>query len=188
MLEKNIETNLIKEAQSGNPDSLKALVQNYLPLVYSISFRYLQNNTDAEDATQETFVKVWKHLDRFELDKSLQAWITQIAKNTCLDILKKKKVIPFSSFETENGENYLEQTFASTDVSPHALAEQSSDYSLLDQAIKKLKPAYQKVLSLYYFKGLNFREISESLNEPLHTVKSRHRRALVSLKQLFQEM
>jgi RNA polymerase sigma-70 factor (ECF subfamily) len=175
---------LIVKAQSGNQQALNFLIQRFLPDVFNLSLRYMQNSFDAEDATQEAFVKIWKNLERFDTDKSFKNWILEVTKNTCLDILKKKRIIPFSAFETEDGTNALTDTLASNDLSLLELVEQSGLKNTLQRLSRKLSPVYQKILFLYYDQELNFREISEELDEPINTVKSRHRRALLMLRKL----
>jgi len=177
------EPELIRAAQNGNQVALETLVQRYLPAVYGLSLRYLRHTHDAEDAVQEIFIKTWRNLKKFDTSKNFKAWLMEIAKNTCLDMLKKKQSIPFSAFDTEHG-NILADTIASPRPTPAYIAEQSSFSALLATAARKLSPIYRKVLSLYYGDGLNFREISEQLREPLHTVKSRHRRAIIMLKKM----
>lgn len=176
--------NLIIEAQAGNQQALELLIQHYLPEIFNFCLRYMQNSFDAEDATQEAFVKIWKNLKRFDTSKSFKNWILEITKNTCLDILKKKRIIPFSAFDTEDGTNVLTDRLSSNDPTPLELIERSSLKNTLQGVTKKLSPVYQKILSLYYDQELNFREISEELNEPINTVKSRHRRALLILRKL----
>ena len=173
---------LILLAKAGNEQALETLVKRHLSLVYGSCLRYLGNQDEAEDAVQEAFVKVWRNLKKIDPEKNFKAWILEIAKNTCLDILKKKRTVPMSAFEDEDGYNYLAESLVSTDRSPSEAAEQSILGRILNSALEKLSPAYQKVLAMYYKEGLNFREISETLNEPLHTVKSRHRRAVINLR------
>ena len=182
-MEKIIPDNeLVLLAKAGNEQALGTLVNRHLSLVYGACLRYLANQDEAEDAVQETFVKVWRNLKKIDPQKNFKAWVMEIAKNTCLDILKKKRAVPMSAFEDEAGFNYLAESLVSNDQSPSDAAEQSILKRVLNSALEKLSPAYQKVLSLYYQEGLNFREISETLNEPLHTVKSRHRRAVINLR------
>ncbi len=182
-MEKLIPDNeLVLLAKAGNEQALGALVNRHLSLVYGACLRYLRNQDEAEDAVQETFVKVWRHLKKIDPQKNFKAWVMEIAKNTCLDILKKKQAVPLSAFEDEAGFNYLAESLVSADQSPAEAAEQSILKRVLNSALDKLSPAYQKVLSLYYQEGLNFREISETLHEPLHTIKSRHRRAVINLR------
>ncbi|HTL39489.1 MAG TPA: sigma-70 family RNA polymerase sigma factor [Methylomirabilota bacterium] len=169
--------NLIIQAQSGDQKSLELVIAQFLPGVFGLCLRYMQNSFDAEDAAQETFVKAWKNLKKFDSEKKFQSWVLEIAKNTCLDILKKKRIIPFSAFEAEDGTNTL------ADKIFQPIKEFFYQPSLA-KAIASLTPSSQKVLSLYYEQGLNFREISQELNESLDTVKSRHRRAIDQLKEV----
>jgi len=169
-------------AKAGNEQALETLIKRHLSIVYGCCLRYLGNQDEADDAVQEAFVKVWRNLKKIDPEKNFKAWALEIAKNTCLDMLKKKRTVPMSAFDDENGNNFIIDTFASSAASPSDMAEHSILSRILSSAMKKLSPAYQKVLSLYYKEGLNFREISESLNEPLHTIKSRHRRAVINLR------
>ena len=193
-IEKLEDIELITKARSGNQQALNFLIQRYLSDVFNLSLRYMQNSFDAEDATQETFVKLWKNLEKFSAEgrsasggdtaKLFKFWILEITKNTCLDMLKQKRIIPFSAFETEDGNNPLTDNLASNDLTPLELIERSSLKNTLQRLTKRLSPVYQNILSLYYDQELNFREISEELNEPINTVKSRHRRALLILREL----
>mgnify|MGYP001575165755 FL=1 len=107
-----------------------------------------------------------------------------MAKNTALDFLKKKKAVPFSSFEKEDGKNVLIETLAAKSASPQRASELLEDKKTFKKAIGRLSVKYKTVLSLYYYQYLNFREISEVLKEPINTIKSRHRRGLAELKKV----
>lgn len=175
---------LIASALKGDEKSFTVFVQRWLPFVFAFCTRYFSDRAEAEDATQETFVKVWKNLKRYNETKDVRAWLGEIAKNTALDALKKKRAVPFSSFENEEGINVLIETIPSSEPSPTVLTERSQLKIVLQKAAAKLPPAFRQVIALYYGSELNFREIAEKLNEPLHTVKSRHRRALIALRRL----
>lgn len=185
--EKPRNNELILLAQAGSDRALEELFRVHLPMVYGICMRYLHNSDEAEDATQESFVKIWKNLKRVDPKRNFRVWAAEIAKNTCLDMIKRRRTIPMSAFDDINGNNYIADTLRSTAPSPVELAEQSLLQRLLHGAMAKLSPAYRLVLSLYYQEGLNFREISEKLREPLHTVKSRHRRAILNLRLILAE-
>lgn len=182
---------LIAAHLAGDEKSLEILIRNYLKTIYSFIYRYVDNTYDADDITQEVFIKVWRNLKRFNQQKSFKTWIFAIAKNTALDHLKKKKVIPFSEFSASGGngegENIFEKTLADPSPLPQELLEKADTARMLTSAMKKLLPKYRMVLFLRYNDHFNFREIAESLGEPLHTIKSRHRRALIQLKKLLTE-
>jgi RNA polymerase sigma-70 factor (ECF subfamily) len=91
---------LIKQYLAGDEKSLDVLVKRYLKIIYGYSYRNVGNSADAEDITQETFLKVWKNIKKFDQSKSFKSWIFTIAKNTSIDYLRKKKSVPFSRFET----------------------------------------------------------------------------------------
>ncbi len=178
---------LIFSYLDSDEKSLELLIREYLKPIYSFAYRYIGNAQDAEDITQEVFVKVWRNLKKFDQSKIFKTWIFSIAKNTAIDFLKKKRVIPFSEFETEDGENMLTDTLADPSPLPQELLERADMAQLLNSAMEKLSPKYRMVLFLRYNDHFNFREIAEALGEPLHTIASRHRRALVMLKKLLPE-
>ena len=178
---------LTRKYLQGDEKSLEVLILTYLKPIYSFVYRYVGNGQDAEDITQEVFVKFWRNLKKFDQEKSFKTWIFSIAKNASLDYLKKKKAVPFSEFDTEEGGNRLTDTLADPSPLPLELLEKAGMAKLLNAAMEKLSPQYRMVLFLRYNDHFNFREIAESMGEPLHTVKSRHRRALIKLKKLLAD-
>ncbi len=171
---------LIKAYLGGEEKSLRILIQRYLRVIYNFSHRYAGTKADAEDIAQEVFVKVWKNLGRFNPETSFRTWLFAIAKNTAIDWLRKKKAIPFSRFDTEDG-NALEETLADLAPLPDSVAEQKS---FLDNTLNQLPPNHRAVLRLRYQDHLNFGEIGKVLKKSLNTVKSQHRRALLTLREL----
>ena len=171
----------------GDENSLEILIKHYLKPIYSFVYRYIGNSQDAEDITQEVFVKTWRNLKKFDRNRSFKTWIFSIAKNTCIDALKKKKTIPFSKFANEEGKNVLLETLVDPAPLPNELFERADITKMLTSVTEKLSPQYRMVLFLRYNDHFTFREIAEVSGEPLHTVKSRHRRALIQLKKLLTE-
>lgn len=175
---------LIADYLAGGEKSLEVLFGRYLQPIYSFAYRYVGNGHDAEDVAQDVFVKAWRNLKKFDQRKSFKTWIFAIAKNTAFDHLKKKKTIPFSEFENEEGENMITETLADPAPLPHELLEKAGMAQLLTSAMDALSPKYRMVLFLRCNDHFSFREIAESLGESLHTITSRHRRALIKLKEL----
>jgi len=175
---------LIANYLAGDEKSLEVLINRYLKPIYSFVYRYVGNGEVAEDVTQEVFVKVWRNLKKFDQNKSFKTWIFHIAKNTSFDFLKKKKAIPFSEFENEEGENKLIETLVDPTPLPSKLLERAGIEEMLNAAVNQLAPKYRTVLFLRYNDYFTFREIAEVFGEPLNTVKSRYRRALIILKRL----
>jgi len=166
---------LVANYLKGDEKTLEILIKRYLKLIYSFTFRFVGNSQEAEDITQETFVKVWRNFKKFNQKKKFKTWIFQIAKNTCFDFLRKKKKISTLS---------LEKYFYLVDLNPlpTEISEKESLKEKIQEAIEKLSSKTREILNLYYNQGLTFREIAQTLNEPINTVKSRHRRAIETLK------
>lgn len=178
---------LVTLYRNGDQKSLEVLFERYLKPIYHFAYRMVGTVHDAEDVAQETFVKAWRHLKKFDERKSFKTWLFSIAKNTALDFLKKKKAVPFSAFESAEGDNALIEGIADPEALPPEVFDRADLASFLASAIAKLPPIYRVVLTLRYNEQLRFREIAEVLGEPLHTVKSRHRRACIALRDILIE-
>ncbi|MDD4624962.1 MAG: sigma-70 family RNA polymerase sigma factor [Candidatus Paceibacterota bacterium] len=178
------DADLIKQYLKGDEKPLEILIKRYLRPVYGLAFSYSRNQADADDITQEVFVKVWRHIKKFDCEKSFKAWLFTIAKNTSLDFLKKKRAIPFSVFENENGYNFVADSLASQSPSPLQEAEKKEAKSFVSSAIKHLSSNYQKIIFLRHDKDMTFQEIADFLGESINTVKSRYRRAIINIKKI----
>ncbi len=188
-MEMSTDEQLIKMHLAGNDEALQSLIERYLRPIYNFVYRYVGNDGDAEDITQDVFVSVWKNIKKFDLNKKFKTWIFTIAKNTSLNWMKKKKPFLFSEFFAKDGENEEDRNlFINSIADPSPLPDElftRADFARkLSTAMERLNPNYRMVLFLRYNDHFTFREIAESLGEPLHTVKSRHRRALILLKKL----
>jgi RNA polymerase sigma-70 factor (ECF subfamily) len=176
---------LILSALAGDHPAFAILVERYVSPLYKFSYRYVRNGPDAEDVAQETFLRVWKNLKKFDQSKNFKTWIFAIAKNASFDLLKKRKPMPFSQIgeEADAVEAVLAPYVAVSDALDDAF-----DQGLLkenfDVALAKLPSHYRDVMVLRYTDNLKFREIAERLGEPIDTVKSRHRRGLALLRNI----
>ncbi|MCL5010818.1 MAG: RNA polymerase sigma factor [Patescibacteria group bacterium] len=177
----------------GDEGALEVLINRYLKPIYNFTGRLAGSAKNAEDLTQETFIKAWRHLKKPALSMSngfnpkkgsFKNWLFRIAKNTAIDFLKKKKELPFSSFDTSGGFNIIADMAADPLPLPQEMAEQKETAQKLALYIKKLPKNQQIVLLLHYNEHLTFQEIADLLKKSANTVKSRHWRALASLKKL----
>lgn len=183
-METTEDKNLIQRYLKGDEKSLEILIARYLKPIYSFVYRNVGSQPDAEDITQEVFVKIWKNIKKFDQKKSFKPWIFQIAKNSSIDFLRKKKSIPFSKFENEKGQNVLSENLVEK---PLNLIENLSDKKVLATAIDGLNEKEQKIINLRHNDGLSFKEIAEIFKESINTVKSRYRRALANMKENIEE-
>lgn len=185
-------TNVITDEQlvewylRGDEAALRTLFERHLAPVYVFVHRYVGNDDDAKDVAQETFVRAWRHLRTFDQTKRFKTWLFTIAKNTSLNFLKKKKPATFS--ELARGREVSENTFEESLEDPAPSLEELFDAARtaeeLGGAIAELPLPHRMVLLLYYQDQFTFKEIAEIVGEPLDTVKSRHRRALIALRKL----
>ncbi len=163
----------------GDREALDFLIKRYLTPIFNYALHFAKNADVAEDLTQEIFVKVWKKMKGFNDKYKFKNWIYAIAKNSCLDYLKKNKAISFSEFNLTDGNLLFENLIAQTEQP--VKTETEGD---LNSAIEKLPEKYKKIVHLHYFGGFKFREIAKMLKKPLNTVKSANRRALEKLKNI----
>jgi RNA polymerase sigma-70 factor, ECF subfamily len=179
MQDKKQDIRLIQQYLNGDEKSLEFLVNKYVGQIYNFVYKNVGSPTDAEDITQETFIKVWKNMKKFDQNKSFKPWIFQIARNTAIDFMRKKKSIPFSKFEDEKGKNILLENIASA---PANIIEVLSDRRVLATAIQGLNEKEQKIIELRHSEDLSFKEIAKIFKESINTVKSRYRRTLSNMK------
>ncbi len=185
MKENATDSELIESYLEGNKKSLEILIGRYLKQIYNFVARYSGDPAEANDLTQETFIKVWKNLQKFDLDRNFKTWLFTIARNTSLDRIRKKKALPFSALEEER-EDFLNQ-FESEEKLADELFDQELKRETVLKAVATLSPIYQSVIMLRYGENFSFTEIAAILKEPIDTVKSRYRRALIQLRQLLEK-
>lgn len=170
---------------AGDEPAFGELTARHLRGVYSFALRLVGDQAAAEDISQETFLKAWKSLKKYDAKTSkFKTWLLRIARNTAIDYLRKKKHIPLSAFENEAGGNVLAETVADTGELAPQMLERLDDARELHVVLEKLPPKQREILLLYYSNDCTFEEIAATLGEPANTVKSRHRRALATLKGL----
>lgn len=172
---------LIKKYLDGNENSLKMLIDKYISSVYNFTSRFVKN-TEREDIVQEVFIKVWKKLESFDLEKAqFKTWLFVITRNTITDYLRKRKIVFFSSLdkEEENFGDMIEDEI----ILPDEAFQKLQDKETLNKVINELKEEYRTVLTLHYQEDMSFKEIGEVLDKPMNTVKSYHNRALKILHQ-----
>ena len=176
---------LVAEYLAGDEAAFAELTRRNLNGAYNFAYRLMGEGPAAEDVVQEAFVKAWKNLKKYDPKTSkFKTWLLRIVRNSAIDYLRKRKHVPFSAFETDEGNNILAETVASEDESVVLGLERIDDAKAVQEHLQKLSPKHREVLLLYYTNDATFEEIAEVLGEPTNTVKSRHRRALQALREL----
>ena len=188
-MERN-ETTLIEESLAGDGKAFEELLSPYLQPMYSFVLSLTHDVLMAEDVTQDTCIKIWKHLTRFDSEKSFKTWIFAIAKNTAFDALKKKRDLPFSAFsqgEDDEVEEPWSERIADESPLPDELLARADAAQFLERKLRMLPEGFRRILSLRYRDDFSLSEIAEILGEPYNTVKSRHGRALSGLRRVFEK-
>jgi RNA polymerase sigma-70 factor (ECF subfamily) len=177
----------IENILRGEDDDFEFLVKKYLKQIYNFLFQLTGNRSALDDLTQETFIKAWKNLGKYNSEKSFKTWLFTIAKNTAYDYLKKKKAIPFSNFSDEEGKNQLEE-ISDEKILPDEIMERKDFTEKFEEKIKKIPKHYGLILFMHYRDDFSLQEIAEIIGKPYNTIKSQHNRALKLLKEKFLEI
>lgn len=178
------ETELIRASSEGDADAFDRLVEAHYRSVYNTAYRMLRTPGAAADATQATFVRVWEALSSFRGDASFSTWLYRITMNVCLDELRRRKNQPLSlTEEDDDGEPAGERDMPDLSDEPAGTAEQRELQKLVHEAIARLSEDFRAVIVLYDLRGMAYQEISEVLDIPLGTVKSRLNRARAALRE-----
>ncbi|MCC6814993.1 MAG: RNA polymerase sigma factor [Saprospiraceae bacterium] len=152
---------LIKKCLSGDQKACKALFDQYASPMLALCNRYFSNTSDAEDALQEGFIKIFQNLHSWKAEGPLGAWIRKIMVNTCISKLKSWYAINMKSDET---------TLLQEAVEPDAISELS--YGEIEALINNLPQGYKTVFSLSIIEGYSYTEIAEMLNVTESTCRS----------------
>ena len=173
---------LVANFCGGDEKALEKLIDRYLKPLYNFTFQLVRDENVAQDLVQEVFVKAWKHLDSFDQKRKFSTWLYAIAKNAAYDNLKKKKALPFSTFEKADGSNFLEIIEDQTILNSTELWQQMDNAQDAQQFLDVLSPEMKTIFLLHFQQGFSLVEIAEILGAPSNTVKSQFRRAIIFLK------
>ena len=170
-----IENTIVTLLQKGDQKALDLLYEYYSDSLYGVILQVTINEEIAQDALQETFVKIWKNSKKYDSKKAkLFTWLYRIAKNTAIDKLR--------SF---NNRYEKEVQIDKSDVYILPTASLNQDVLDLKEHVAGLESKYQVVLKALFFEGMTQQEASDELNIPLGTIKSRLKIGLRELKKVY---
>jgi len=174
---------LIAAANRGSEDAYRALVERYQQPVIGLVTRIVRDRAWAEDLAQDSFIKAFRALATFQVERKFSSWLFKIAHNTAIDAIRRKRVetVPLETPERE-GLDLLDCLPGSDIDSPDRVLEGRNLAGSLTQAMGELRPEYRAVMDLRFIQGLAYDEIAEIMELPLGTVKThihRARKALV---------
>lgn len=170
---------LTQQALVGDQRAFEALVHRYSSPLFNFIYRFLGDYDKACDILQNVFIQLHTSLPGLRTEKPLKAWLFQVARNRCLDELRRKHAIRFSELEMANDEDELSPLAAIPDNGPlpDELAEQRDLQERLQAAIQTLPPKFRAVVTLRYASQLSFSEIGQALKMPEATAKTYFQRA-----------
>lgn len=183
----NREKELIRKAKSGDEASFTILIEQCKTRAYNIALRYMRNEQDALDALQESFLKIFRHLESFQGDSKFDTWVYRIVVNTCNDMLRKNSRYATESLHAVNGEEEFAVELVDTAPQPWELMEQKERADFVLNCLNQLGDEQRSILILRDIQGFSYEEIGEMLDCSLGTVKSRINRARNRLKQIIVE-
>ena len=170
---------VLRATKNKDQQAFSDLMDKYKDPIYYMLLKMVNNNDDAEDLTLEAFGKAFNRLNQYTPNFAFSTWLFKIATNNCIDFLRKKKknVMSINNRVSNNdGEEYMFE-IKSDGMTPEQIAMNEQKIQLMRQYVKKLKPRYEILVEMRYFKEMSYDEISIELNLPLGTVKAQLFRA-----------
>lgn len=173
----NASDQILMDVASGKPAAIEACLRHFTGPVWSLARRYLQNDSDAEDATQDIFVDLWKSAHRFNAELgSAMTFVMTLARRRLIDRNRKRGRTPAAQSLTDAQE-------LAGESQPDQL-ELNDEVSRVSGAMKELRPNQREVLELALVHGRSHQQIADSTGMALGTVKSHARRGLMRVREL----
>ncbi|TCZ69870.1 RNA polymerase sigma factor SigW [Paenibacillus albiflavus] len=169
-----METRLAKLARNGDRRAFAELVELYKDKIYHLGYRMLGNRQEAEDIVQETFMRLYSNLHRYDENQKFSTWIFRIAANLCIDRLRKRKVTYSLDAEVNDGEgNDYYAMMSSDEDTPEKQVIVSETQRQIRKVIDNMPDKYKSIIVLRYLQDLSLQEISDVLDMPITTIKTR---------------
>ncbi len=170
---------LVKQTLAGDQRAFEALVQRYNVPLFNFICHCLGDYDLACDVSQQVFLQLYISMPTLRTGEPLKAWLFQVARNRCLDELRRKRAIHFSELESASDDDDLSPLAIMPDLRPlpEEIAERHDLQSSLRSAIEALPPKFRSVVLLRYAGQLSFSEIGKTLNMPEATAKTYFQRA-----------
>lgn len=170
------ESQIVEMLYQNDKRVIAIIYDQYAPSLYGVVMRIVQSEEIAQDVMQDAFVKIWKNGTTYNSSKgTLFTWLLNITRNTAIDKLR-------SAGYRKRSKNQTIDDFVYNQVSSQGT---NPDEIGVKELLNNLDEKYQEVIDLIYFRGFTQKEVSEELNIPLGTVKTRLRIALRELRELF---
>jgi RNA polymerase sigma-70 factor (ECF subfamily) len=175
----DISQDILQRAGAGEMAAFEEVYRQTSGFVYNVALKITRNGTDAEEVTQDVFMKVYRNLKDFRFQSAFKTWLYRIAVNTAINRYRQ-------SARQSKGRQDYEGIIDSLPggVSPSLEAIEGDNKALLDRLLENLNPEYKACLLLREIEGLDYREIAAALRIPINTVRSRLKRARQALLEM----
>jgi RNA polymerase sigma-70 factor, ECF subfamily len=183
------DADLVQRAKAGDLEAFEALIGRHEQRVYSLTYRMLRQQQDAEDVTQQSFVSALEHLDGFRGEANFATWLLRIATYAALKVIRKRQGLPTVSLDaatepSDSFENVPHPEFiADWRYSPEQLAQRHEVQRLLDEALERLDDKHRFVFLLRDVEGLSIKETADALGLSEANTKVRLLRARLQLRE-----
>jgi RNA polymerase sigma-70 factor (ECF subfamily) len=184
-VEQTDELALVEASRAGDTRAFSELVERYERKIYRLAKHITQNDEDAEDVLQESFMKAYTHLDSFQGDSKFYTWLVRIAVNEALMKLRKRKSDRTVSLDEpqDTGEDLVTREIAVWDDDPEKKYSREELAEILDEAVQSLKPSFRTVFVLRDIEELSTEDTAQTLGISIPAVKSRLLRARLQLRE-----
>jgi RNA polymerase sigma-70 factor (ECF subfamily) len=187
------DADVVRLAQEGRDLAFRELVRRYERPVFSLVYRMVRDRETAEDLSQDAFIKVLNHIDRYSPEFKFSSWIFKIANNVAIDHLRRRRLDTISMDGSPHASNAAEVEASTFDVAAgqeNALDEIASRElgTAIEAAIGQLRPEYRSCIMLRHVEGRSYEEIASLLDLPLGTVKTYIHRARHELRRALEDL
>jgi RNA polymerase sigma-70 factor, ECF subfamily len=173
---------VIQRCQRGDVEQFGVLVKRYQDRLYNLCFRLLGSAEDARDAAQETFIRAYTALERFEGGRPFTPWLYRIATNACYGVLRRRGVTVLSLDAMEDPETLPMEAAGGQEGDPQERLERSLRDEEIRDAVMALPEPYRTVVLLRHMEEMSYEGIAAALEMPLGTVKTSLHRARQRLR------
>ncbi len=185
-----MDLDLARQAQEGDESAFAEIVRRYSPRVFSVASRFFRQRTLVEEAAQEVFLKAYTQLGSFEGRGSFEGWLTRIATNTCLNIVRSAKRRPEFSVSdlSDDEQNWLEQQSAGDGGEPASVENSVVATDLADRLLSVLSPEDQQALLMIDGEQASIKEVAEATGWSESKVKVRAFRARRKVRETMDKL
>lgn len=175
---------IVRLIQSGKVDLFNVLIERYEDKIRRYSRKFISDQDEINDILQNIFIKSYKNIQSFDVKRKFSSWLYRISHNELINALKKRSKNPLSFFDLDI--LFPQYLHDKDDFNQKINLQESRD--MIDKCLDKLEIKYREPIFLYYFEGLNYKEIADVMHIPISTVGIRIKRAKGIMRSLCQKL